>query len=166
MQQSLVTSSKIDRDGGSPAVTLSTLLSSPAWSLWRSPSFVALVRAVFVGHRILRRTSVTLFARPERAEYGVPRPVDNTSPGLPRMGPHSQSWQWKKEGRKLSPSRSDTDSHCYLVLTRCLSRCKRSISAILSQDERGADRRSLQCSSWFGAAPSADVGPWPVCAHR
>ncbi|XP_065192075.1 cytochrome P450 26A1-like isoform X2 [Sycon ciliatum] len=79
---------------------LSTLLSSPAWSLWGSPSSVALVRAVFVGCRILRGTSVTLFARPARAEYGVPRPVDNTSPGLPRMGLHSQSWQWKKEGRK------------------------------------------------------------------
>ncbi|XP_065180282.1 uncharacterized protein LOC135810700 isoform X2 [Sycon ciliatum] len=69
---SLVTSSKIDRDGGSPAVTLSTLLSSPAWSLWRSPSFVALVRAVFVGHRILRGTSVTLFARPARADSHRP----------------------------------------------------------------------------------------------
>ena len=92
-----MTSSKIDRDGGSPAVTLSTLLSSPAWSLWRSPSPVALARAVFVGHRILRGTSVTLFARPACAEYGVPRPVDNTSPGLPRMRPHSRSWQWKKE---------------------------------------------------------------------
>ncbi|XP_065186495.1 uncharacterized protein LOC135817273 isoform X2 [Sycon ciliatum] len=27
-------------------------------------------------------------------------------------------------------------------------------------DKRGADRRSLQCPSWFGAAPSADVGTW------
>ncbi|XP_065182059.1 uncharacterized protein LOC135818256 [Sycon ciliatum] len=118
MQQSLVTSSKIDRDGGSPAVTLSTLLSSPAWSLWRSPSFVALVRAVFVGHRILRRTSVTLFARPARAEYGVPRPVDNTSPGLPRMGPHSQSWQWKKEGSFHCPG---------ATLTRTANWCSRGV---------------------------------------
>ena len=89
-----MTSSKIDRDGGSPAVMLSTLLSSPAWGLRRSPSSVALVRAVFVGCRILRGTSVTLFARPALAEYGVPRPMDNTSPGLPCMGPHSQPWQW------------------------------------------------------------------------
>ncbi|XP_065192808.1 uncharacterized protein LOC135823879 [Sycon ciliatum] len=99
-------------------MTLSTLLSSPAWSLWRSPSFVALVRAVFVGHRILRRTSVTLFARPARAEYGVPRPVDNTSPGLPRMGPHSQSWQWKKEGSFHCPG---------ATLTRTAIWCSRGV---------------------------------------
>ena len=93
-----MTSSKVDRDSGPLAVTLSTLLSSPAWILWRSPSSVALVRAVFVGHRILRGTNVTLFAQPARAESGVPRPVYNTSLGPPLMGPRSQSWQWKKEG--------------------------------------------------------------------
>ena len=36
---------------------------------------------------------------PRELSMAFPARGDNTSPGLPRMGPHSQSWQWKKEGR-------------------------------------------------------------------
>ncbi|XP_065179205.1 uncharacterized protein LOC135828342 isoform X3 [Sycon ciliatum] len=53
-----------------------------------------------------------------RAEYGDPRPVDNTSPGLPRMGPHSQSWQWKKEGSFHCPG---------ATLTRTAIWCSRGV---------------------------------------
>ena len=54
----------------------------------------------------------------QTAKSDIPQPAENTLPGLPLAGPHSQSWQWKKKEGVCTCARACVYMCCLLLDTR------------------------------------------------